>query len=180
MMMVVLLAGFGLAALCALAWTLAVYTTPAFAGVLIARAAFESGVGYFGAALVGLGAGGLTYGAFQLIMIRVRTPLMRGAAALAFAMPAALAGYHLVHGLARNAVPSEIWQQIFAVAGGLIAGGTALMRLIGGMPVLASSVPRRWGRATPESDHRHEPIEILPPPPLKVLPPPKARGTDPR
>jgi len=49
--------------------------------------------------------------------------------ALVFAAPAAMAGYALVHGVTREAVPSEIWRQIFCVIGGGFVGGAALLRL---------------------------------------------------
>lgn len=40
-----------------------------------------------------------------------------------------MAGYALVHGVTREAVPSEIWRQIFCVIGGGFVGGAALLRL---------------------------------------------------
>jgi hypothetical protein len=49
--------------------------------------------------------------------------------ALIFAAPAAVAGYALVHGITKEAVPSEIWRQIFCIIGGGFVGVSALMRL---------------------------------------------------
>jgi hypothetical protein len=48
--------------------------------------------------------------------------------------PAAVAGYALVHGVAREAVPSEIWRQIFCIIGGGFVGVSALVRLAGVSP----------------------------------------------
>lgn len=59
----------------------------------------------------------------------LRVPILRLAVALIFAAPAAVAGYALVHGVTREAVPSEIWRQIFCIAGGIFVGGSALARL---------------------------------------------------
>lgn len=49
--------------------------------------------------------------------------------ALLFAAPAAVAGYALVHGITKEAVPSEVWRQIFCVLGAIFVGVSALMRL---------------------------------------------------
>ena len=53
--------------------------------------------------------------------------------ALIFAAPAAVAGYALVHGVTKEAVPSDIWRQIFCVVGGGFAGMSALARLASGV-----------------------------------------------
>ena len=50
--------------------------------------------------------------------------------ALVFAAPAAVAGYALVHGVTKDAVPSEIWRQVFCIIGGAFVGTSALLRLI--------------------------------------------------
>ncbi|MCM2505546.1 hypothetical protein NDN16_17920 [Aureimonas altamirensis] len=53
--------------------------------------------------------------------------------ALIFAAPAAVAGYALVYGVTREAVPSEIWRQIFCIVGGGFVGIAAMMRLAAGV-----------------------------------------------
>jgi len=53
--------------------------------------------------------------------------------ALAFATPAAVAGYAPVHGVTKESVPSEIWRQIFCIIGAAFVGVSALLRLAGGM-----------------------------------------------
>ena len=52
-----------------------------------------------------------------------------GGVALIVTGPAAVAGYALVYGVAREAVPSEFWRQIFCIAGGAFVGIAAIMRL---------------------------------------------------
>jgi len=54
---------------------------------------------------------------------------LRLAVALLFAAPAAIAGYALVHGIATQAVPSEVWRQVFSIVGGSFVGLSAVMRL---------------------------------------------------
>jgi hypothetical protein len=55
--------------------------------------------------------------------------VIRTAIALAFAVPAAMAGYHAALGLAQLGVPAELWQQAFGVIGAVAVGATAWARL---------------------------------------------------
>ena len=112
-MAVVLIVG-----LCVLAYTLAVYALPFLLTVEAARLAYASGSGLIGAGLVGLVAAVAAYGLLVVLFITVRPPILRLAVALVVAAPAAVAGYALVHGITREAVPSEVWRQIFCILGG--------------------------------------------------------------
>jgi hypothetical protein len=49
-------------------------------------------------------------------------------ARVVFIVPAVLAGFLAVNGVARLMVPAEIWQVAFSVAGALVVGVTALRR----------------------------------------------------
>jgi hypothetical protein len=118
------------AGLCVLAYTLAVYALPFMLGVEVARWAYASGSGLIGAGLVGLIAGAVAYGLLIVLFMTVRPPILRLAVALVFAAPAAVAGYALVHGITREAVPSEVWRTIFCLIGGGVTGASALMRLV--------------------------------------------------
>jgi len=75
-------------------------------------------------------AGAVTYGLLIVLFMAVRPPILRLAVALVFAAPAAVAGYALVHGITREAVPSEVWRTIFCLIGGGVTGASALMRLV--------------------------------------------------
>jgi hypothetical protein len=119
------------AGLCVLAYTLAVYALPFMLGVETARWTYVSGYGLIGAGLVGLVAGVAAYGLLLILFTVVRLPILRLAVVLVFAAPAAIAGYALVDGIAREAVPSEIWRVIFCLFGGGLTGLSALMRLMG-------------------------------------------------
>lgn len=114
--------------LCIAAYTLATYALPFMLG-LAARFAYHTGAGLIGAGLVGLVAGAVAFGLLVFLFETLRPPILRLAVALVFAIPAAIAGYALIHGITRDAVPSEIWRQIFCVIGGLVVGVSALMRL---------------------------------------------------
>jgi len=99
-----------IAGLCAFAWllfNLAVFALPFFVAVSVGMAALHSGAGAIGAILVGLLAGGLILALGQIVFTLVPSMRDRGAVALLFAVPAAIAGYHAAHGLAELAMPSE-------------------------------------------------------------------------
>jgi hypothetical protein len=115
--------------LCIAAYTLATYALPFMLGLAAARFAYHTGAGLIGAGFVGLVAGAVAFGLLVFLFETLRPPILRLAVALVFAIPAAIAGYALIHGITREAVPSEIWRQIFCIIGGLVVGVSALMRL---------------------------------------------------
>ena len=59
----------------------------------------------------------------SLLFAFVRPVWLRLTIGLVFAAPAAVAGYHAVHGIAKHAMPSETWQFIFSVVGAIAVGG---------------------------------------------------------
>ena len=121
------------AGLCVLAYTLAVYALPFMLGLTAAQFAYQTGSGLIGAGLVGLFAAGIAFGVLAVLFETIRIPIVRLIVALIFAAPAAVAGYALVHGVTKEAVPSDIWRQIFCVVGGGFAGMSALARLASGV-----------------------------------------------
>ena len=125
----IVLSAFGIGFFCWLLFTLAVYALPFFAGMTAGLAAFHSGSGVIGALVVGVLAGGATLAIGQIAFATVRTPLIRAAIALLFAVPAAIAGYHATFGLAHIGVPSEGWREAFALVGAILIGGTAWARM---------------------------------------------------
>jgi hypothetical protein len=135
-----------------LLFTLAVYALPFFAGVTAAFAAYHSGAGVLGAIVVGVLAGGAALAIGQIAFATVRSPLVRAAIALIYAVPAAVAGYHATLGLAHIGVPSPVWREVFAWTGALFIGSTAWAR----MTVLADPLPLRPGGAS-----RTEPQPVL-------------------
>ena len=114
--------------LCVLAYRLATFALPFMLAVEAARFAFATGAGWIGAGIVGFFAGVASFGILAFLFATLRTPILRITVALIFAAPAAVAGYALVHGVTREAVPSEIWRQIFCIAGGIFVGCSALAR----------------------------------------------------
>lgn len=130
MIVLMLMAAALVAGLCVLAYTLAVYALPFMLGIEAARWAYASGSGLIGAGLVGLVASAAAYGLLVFLFLAVRAPILRIVVALIFAAPDAVAGFALVHGITREAVPSEVWRVIFCLIGGGLTGLSALMRLV--------------------------------------------------
>jgi hypothetical protein len=143
---------FGIGLFCWLIFTLAVYALPFFVGLTLGMAAFHGGAGVIGALLVGVVAGALTLGIGQIAFAVVRPLPLRATIAAAFAIPAAIAGYHAVLGLSQIGVPSVLWREVFAWVGAFIIGGTAWTR----MTVFAEPLPLRSGGAS-----QNEPQSVL-------------------
>ena len=116
-------------AMCFLAYTLATYALPFMVALEAARFAYGTGAGWIGAGIVGLVAGAASFGVLVFLFATLRAPILRIVVALIVTGPAAVAGYALVYGVAREAVPSEFWRQIFCIAGGAFVGIAAIMRL---------------------------------------------------
>ncbi|ARR53281.1 hypothetical protein ACDP63_13440 [Paracoccus sp. P2] len=121
------------ALLCVLAYNLAVYALPFMLGLTAAQFAYQTGSGLIGAGLVGLFSACAAFGILAGLFETIRTPIIRLIVALIFAAPAAVAGYALVHGVTKEAVPSDIWRQIFCIVGGGFVGFSALARLVNGV-----------------------------------------------
>ena len=115
--------------LCWLLFTLAIFALPLFTGVTTGMWAYGTGAGWLGALVVGALAAGLTFGTGQVLFVYVRPLWVRMIIALAFVIPAAMAGFHATHGIVRHTMPSEGWQVAFSVIGAVAVGVTALMRL---------------------------------------------------
>lgn len=133
MVAVMLMSVLAVAGLCVLAYTLAVYALPFMLGVSAAQFAYHTGAGFIGAGLVGFVAAVAAFGVLALLFDTLRSPILRLIVALVFTAPAAVAGYALIHGVKKEAVPSEIWRQIFCIIGGAFVFVSALMRLAGGI-----------------------------------------------
>ena len=135
-----------------LIFTLAVYALPFSVGLTVGSAAFHGGAGVVGALFVGIVGGALTLAIGQIAFAVIRPPILRAAIAAAFAVPAAVAGYHAVLGLSQIGVPSLVWREVFAWIGAIFIGGTAWAR----MSVFAEPLPLRPGGAA-----RNEPQPAL-------------------
>ncbi len=119
----------GLSFICWVLFNLAVYALPFFAGVSAGMLAYQTGAGAIGAMLVGLVAGVVTLVFGQLLFASIRTPAIRSVVALVYAGPAAIAGYHAVHGLSAIGGAEDSWRQAFSVTGAMVIAGVAWSRM---------------------------------------------------
>ena len=114
---------------CWLIFALAVYAVPFFVAVSIGMLTFHSGAGVIGALLVGIFAGASTLVMGQTAFAMTRSTILRAAIGAVFAVPAAIAGYHVVLAMSQIGVPSLAWREVFACLGAVSVGATAWMRL---------------------------------------------------
>ena len=119
----------GIGLFCWAIFALAVYALPFFVALIIGMTALQSGAGVVGALLIGTTVGALTLVLGQTAVAITRSLTLRIAIATAFAVPAAVAGYHLVFALSQIGVPSLAWREAFACLGAVCIGGTAWTRL---------------------------------------------------
>ncbi|MET4312742.1 hypothetical protein [Bradyrhizobium sp. RT4b] len=119
----------GIGLFCWAIFALAVYALPFFVALSVGMLAFRDGAGVFGALLIGIASGALTLAAGQVAVAASRSLTMRVAIATAFAVPAAIAGYHVVFALSQIGMPSLAWREAFAWGGAVCIGGTAWTRL---------------------------------------------------
>jgi hypothetical protein len=119
----------GIGLFCWLIFTLAVYALPLFVAVSTGIMALQSGAGILGAPLVGIAAGVMALAVGQVAFAIARFPILRAAIAAAFAVPAAIAGYHVVFAMSQLGMPSLAWREVFACLGAAFIAGTAWTRL---------------------------------------------------
>lgn len=115
--------------MCWLLFNLAVYALPFFTGLSAGMFAYQSGAGTLGSAVIGTAIATMTLVAGQVLFAAVRAPILRAGIAAAFAVPAAIAGYHAVHGISGIADTAEGWQQIVSLVAALAIGGVAWARM---------------------------------------------------
>lgn len=127
----------GICLLIGLIFNMAIYALPLFAGVMAGRLAYAGGAGWLGALIIGVIAAGLTLGVGQLVLALTKSNLVRLAIALAFAAPAAFAGYHVALGLSHIGGARGAWQVVLAAIGAVFIAGAALLRLAKPMASIA-------------------------------------------
>ncbi|WP_027535120.1 hypothetical protein [Bradyrhizobium sp. WSM3983] len=128
----------GIGLFCWLVLTLAVYALPCFVALSAGLAAVHGGAGIACATLVAILAGAVTVLIGQTALIWARSTFVRTVIAAAFTVPAAVAGYHLAHGLSQLAMPASLWQDILSWTGAFAIAGMAWRRITSFAEPLAS------------------------------------------
>ena len=105
---------------CALLFRLSIYALPLFVAFAAGSATYHSGFGIIAALVAAVMAAIATIAIAQLALGLAKSDLARAAIGLVFALPAALAGYHAVHGIAIATMPASSWQVAISLIGGAV------------------------------------------------------------
>ena len=116
---------------CWLVFTLAAFALPFFVGLTVGMWAFHTGAGALGGIIVGVVAGGATFGVGQMVFAFAPWNWLRLLIIALFVATAAVAGYNATHGIAQMAMPSATWQMIFSVIGAIAVSVTTFIRFTG-------------------------------------------------
>ena len=108
---------------------LAVHALPVCCAFLAAQAVHASGAGLVAATAAGALAAIATLALAQLLLALSRSAVSRIAVGLAFAIPAGLAGYHAMHGIAVAIMPPSVWQHILPIIAAIAIAAMAWMRI---------------------------------------------------
>nr|ART40659.1 L429 [uncultured bacterium] len=110
---------------CALLFRLSIYALPLIVAFLAGSATYRGGNG----AVAALAAAAITaiilLTVAQLALAFAKSDLTRAAIGIAFAAPAAVAGYHAVHGIAAATMPPSAWQIVVALLGAAIVAAAS-------------------------------------------------------
>lgn len=109
----------------ALLWSLAVHALPLWCGGLAAVSVHAAGGGIFASMMTGLAAATATLVVGHLLIGYARSPLLRIGVGLAFASPAAIAGYYAALGLSAASGFEGMARIIVAVTAALFTAAGA-------------------------------------------------------
>ncbi len=100
-------------------------STPLFAAFAAASVTYHSHHGLVAALVAAALAGIATIALAQIALGLARSDFSRAAIGLVFALPAALAGYHAVHGIAAATMPVSIWPTVVSLIGAAVIAVTS-------------------------------------------------------
>ncbi|MCG8672394.1 MAG: hypothetical protein MI867_23520 [Pseudomonadales bacterium] len=120
----------GVIFLCWLVFTLAVNALPFFVGLSVAMLAFNGGAGTAVAAALGVAATALTLIAGRAFFAVSTSRAIRVPVAALFAVPAAIAGYHVAYGLVGISEAAEVWRQAVGVVCAFVTAAASWWRMI--------------------------------------------------
>ena len=106
--------------ICALLFRLSIHALPLFVAFLAGSATYRVGSGILAALAVAAVAAFILLVVAQLALASAKSDLARVAIGVAFAAPAAVAGYHAVHGIAAATMPQSAWQLVVSLIGAAV------------------------------------------------------------
>jgi hypothetical protein len=105
---------------CAVLFRLSVHALPLFVAFAAASVTYRADHGIVAALLAATLAAVATIALAQIALGLARSDLARAAIGLIFALPASLAGYHAVHGIAVATMPASSWQITVSLLGAVV------------------------------------------------------------
>ncbi len=119
---------------CALLFRLSIYALPLFVAFLAGSATYRTDSGILAALAAAAISAIIVLAAARFALALAKSDLTRAAVGFAFAAPAAIAGYHAVHGIAAATMPPSAWQLALSLLGAAM---------------IAAASWTQWSRARP-------------------------------
>lgn len=110
---------------CALLFRLSIYALPLFVAFLAGSTTYRTDSGILAALAAAAISAIILLAAARLALAFAKSDLTRATVGVAFAAPAAIAGYHAVHGIAAATMPPSAWQLILSLLGAAIIAAAA-------------------------------------------------------
>lgn len=114
--------------LCVIAWYLAIYALPVMTGITAFQYVYATGAGFLMSAAA-LGAAIASIALVIVVLGFAKNPALRTVALIIFAIPAAIAGYALVHGATKHMIDSALALNVLGGFGALVIGVAAAVNL---------------------------------------------------
>lgn len=112
--------------ICALLYRLSIYALPLFVAFLAGSATYRGDNGFVAALAAAAIAAIVLLAGSQFAMAFAKSDLTRAAIGIVFTAPAAVAGYHAVHGIAAATMPQSAWQIIVSLIGAAVIATASL------------------------------------------------------
>ena len=129
MILAALFAIIAIVLLCSLLITLTIYALPFYVGLTLGIWVHSNGTGVIGTGAAAMMAGIATLVILHILIATVHSPVLRAGLGLAFAVPAAFAAYHAVHGITATAMPASTWSLSLSILGAAIVGVVAWLQI---------------------------------------------------
>ena len=105
---------------CALLFRLSIYALPLFVAFAAGSTTYQSGHGIIASLVAAVMAAIASIAIAQLALGLAKSDLARAVIGLVFALPAAFAGYHAVHGIAAATMLAGSWQVALSLIGAAV------------------------------------------------------------
>lgn len=116
-------------ALCVIAYNFAIYALPFMVGLTAFQYVHGAGAGFPMSGFAAIGAAPLSVGIVIAVLGFAKNSVLRLIALAIFAVPAAVGGYALVHGVTKHFVDSTMALNLLGGTGGLFIGIAAMLNL---------------------------------------------------